>query len=92
MSKIDINYVTKLARIGLTDSEKERFAKDLFAILSYIDKLNQLDTRQVPPTSHVIGLQNVFRKDEVLDSLTTDQALDNAPMKNGAFFKVPRVL
>ncbi|MEA3328330.1 MAG: Asp-tRNA(Asn)/Glu-tRNA(Gln) amidotransferase subunit GatC [Candidatus Omnitrophota bacterium] len=92
MSTIDINYAAKLARIGLTDSEKGRFAKDLSTILDYINKLNQLDTGQVPSTSHVIKLQNVFREDKVLDSLTTDQALDNAPMKDGTSFKVPRVL
>ena len=92
MSKIDVDYVAKLARIGLTDSEKERFAKDLSGILDYIDKLNQLNTEQVPPTSHILGLQNVFRKDEVLPSLGIDEALANAPMKDGTSFKVPRVI
>jgi aspartyl-tRNA(Asn)/glutamyl-tRNA(Gln) amidotransferase subunit C len=89
---IDVDYLAKLARIGLTDSEKERFSKELPSILDYISKLNQLDTEQIPPTSHVLGLQNVFREDKVLSSLEINDVLDNAPMKDGTSFKVPRIL
>ncbi|MEA3560893.1 MAG: Asp-tRNA(Asn)/Glu-tRNA(Gln) amidotransferase subunit GatC [Candidatus Omnitrophota bacterium] len=92
LGSIDINYVAKLARIRLADSEKEHLAKDLSNILNYIDKLNQLNTEQVPPTSHILGLQNVFREDEVLPSLKIDEVLDNAPMKDGTSFKVPRII
>ena len=92
MGNIDVDYVAKLARIRLTDSEKEHLTKDLSNILNYIDKLNQLNTEQVPPTSHILGLQNVFREDEVLPSLKIDEVLDNAPMKDGTSFKVPRVI
>jgi aspartyl-tRNA(Asn)/glutamyl-tRNA(Gln) amidotransferase subunit C len=64
----------------------------LDAILTYIDKLNQLDTRDVTPTSHVIPMTNVFREDVALPSLSQDQALANAPDRQEAFFRVPRIL
>jgi aspartyl-tRNA(Asn)/glutamyl-tRNA(Gln) amidotransferase subunit C len=64
----------------------------LDAILTYIDKLNELDTSQVEPTSHVIPMTNVFREDKVRPSLSQDQALANAPDRQEALFRVPRIL
>jgi len=89
---IDIEYVARLARLSLTESEKERFRKDLAEILAYVGKLNQIDTELIPPTSHVLSVQNVFRDDEVLPSLPKDVVLANAPQKKDGLFKVPKII
>lgn len=89
---IDIEYVARLARLSLTESEKERFRKDLAEILAYVGKLNQIDTEAIQPTSHVLSVQNVFRDDEVLPSLPKDVVLANAPQKKDGLFKVPKII
>ena len=58
-----IDYVAHLARIELTEEERERFGSQLASVLAYVEKLNELDTSDVPPTAHVMGLTNVFRDD-----------------------------
>jgi aspartyl-tRNA(Asn)/glutamyl-tRNA(Gln) amidotransferase subunit C len=88
----DVEYVANLAKLELSEEEKRRFQKELDNIIRYIDQLNELDTTNVPITSHVTFLQNVFREDKVLPSLSSDQALANAPEKKDGFFKVPRVI
>ena len=88
----DVEYVANLAKLELSEEEKKRFQKELDNIIKYIDQLNELDTTNVPITSHVTFLQNVFREDEVLPSLSPDQALANAPEKKDGFFRVPRVI
>ncbi len=95
MSKItkkDVEYVAKLARLKLSEEEKERFTKQLDQILKYVGKLNKLDTEKVKPTSHVLPLKNVFREDKVGKSLEVEKALENAPEKARGFFKVPRII
>ncbi|MBU4310838.1 Asp-tRNA(Asn)/Glu-tRNA(Gln) amidotransferase subunit GatC, partial [bacterium] len=71
---------------------KEKFAKQLDQILKYVDKLNELDTEKVKPTSHVLPLKNVFREDKVGKSLKVEKALESAPEKARGFFKVPKVI
>jgi len=67
--------------------------KQLTSILSYIDKLNEIDTKDVQPTSHALStLKNVFRKDILGHSLSADDALKNAPSKDGDFFRVPQII
>jgi aspartyl-tRNA(Asn)/glutamyl-tRNA(Gln) amidotransferase subunit C len=88
----DVEYVANLARLELSEEEKKRFKKELNNIIRYIDQLNELDTENVPITSQVTFLQNVLREDEVLPSLSPDEALANAPEKKDGFFKVPRVI
>ena len=95
MSKIlkkDVEYVAKLARLKLSETEKEAHAEQLNKILEYMDKLNQLDTTHIKPTSHVVEMQNVFREDIVKPSLPVDNALQNAPDKKDNFFRVPKVI
>lgn len=89
---IDIEYIAKQAMLSLAESEKERFKKDLAEILAYVEKLNELDTEAIPPTSHVLPIQNVFRDDRVLPSLPKDVVLANAPQKKDGLFKVPKIL
>jgi len=88
----EVEHVARLARLELTDDEKERMRAQLDSILSYIDKLNELDTSAVEPTSHVLPMMNVFRDDEVRPSLSQEEALANAPDRQDLFFRVPRIL
>lgn len=88
----DIEYVARLARLKLSDSEKQYFASDLDGILKYVRKLNELDTDKVEPLAHVLPLKNVLREDRVKSSLPVDDVLANAPKKGDGMFRVPRVI
>lgn len=88
----DVEHVAKLARLALSDEEKKLFTEQLNSILDYVDKLNQLDTEGVEPLAHVFPAFNVFREDETRTSLSIEDVLQNAPDKEGRFFKVPKVL
>jgi aspartyl-tRNA(Asn)/glutamyl-tRNA(Gln) amidotransferase subunit C len=88
----DVEHVAELARLELTAVEKEQFITQLNNILTYIQKLNELDTTGVEPTSHVIPMFNVLRDDEVQPSLERELALQNAPQESHFFFKVPRII
>lgn len=88
----DVEYVAKLAKLKLSREEKRKFQKELDKVIRYIDQLNQVDTENVPPTSHVVPMQNVLREDKVKPSLTQDEALANAPDKKDGHFRVPKVI
>ncbi len=88
----DVEYIAKLARLEYSDEEKKTFTEQFNTILAYIEKLNELNTGDVEPLSHVIELSNVVREDEVKPSLPVDEVLKNAPSKTDAFFKVPKVI
>ena len=96
MPKIDktaVKHAAHLARIALSDEDVDRYCSQLELILSYISKLNELDTSSVPPTSHVLAnLKNVFRKDNIKPSLAADEALGNAPSQEDGLFKVPKII
>ena len=83
-----VRHVAELARLGLADEEMERLTGELSKILDYIDQLEQLDTSTVEPTAQVGGLVDVFREDEVLDSLPAAAALANAPASEDGYFRV----
>ncbi|MCG0276018.1 MAG: Asp-tRNA(Asn)/Glu-tRNA(Gln) amidotransferase subunit GatC [Thermosediminibacteraceae bacterium] len=87
-----VEHVANLARLYLSEDEKAEMAKKLNSILEYMDKLNELDTTDVPPTAHIIPIKNVFREDVVKESLPREEALKNAPDKERGFFKVPRII
>ncbi len=87
-----IERVAELARLNLKPEEKEKLAKDLGAILAYVQKLDALDTKAVEPTSHVLDMENVFRADEVKPSDAAAKALEHAPQTEGPFFKVPKIV
>ena len=89
--KIDINKIAKLARLKLTESESDRLGGYLEQIVEYIDQLNQLDTSNVEPTSHVLPVHNVFRDDEVLESAEIDY-LASAPSNNKGHYEVPKII
>ncbi|MFC3800297.1 Asp-tRNA(Asn)/Glu-tRNA(Gln) amidotransferase subunit GatC [Cohnella sp. GCM10012308] len=88
----DVEHVANLARLTLTDDEKEQFTGQLNAILKYAEKLNELDTAGVEPTSHVLPLSNVMREDAPKASLPIEKVLRNAPEAEDDQFKVPAVL
>ncbi len=92
IARQEVEHVAELARLELTPEEKERFSAQLNEILTYVDKLNELDTAQVEPTSHVIPMANVWRDDEVRPSLDRELVLQNAPDASHFFFKVPRII
>jgi aspartyl-tRNA(Asn)/glutamyl-tRNA(Gln) amidotransferase subunit C len=92
INKDTVKYVAKLARMQLDDAKIDDFTVQLDKILTYIEKLNKLDTENIAPTSHVLGLENVFRKDENIPSLENDLALSNAPEKENGHFKVPKII
>lgn len=87
-----VRHVAKLARLDLSDAEVAKFSTQLSAILDYVRKLNELDTTNVEPLAHCLGVRNVFREDKVKESLKPDAALANAPQRSGQFFKVPKIL
>ena len=88
----EISHVASLARLHLSQEEVEAMAKQLDEILTYVAKLNELETESVVPTTHAISIVNAFREDEVKGSLPRDKALANGPQQNGESFVVPRVI
>ena len=85
-----IEYVGILAKLELSDEEKEQAKKDMGSMLDYIDKLNELDTEGVEPMSHVFPVENVFREDQVTNGDDRDNILLNAPQKKEGSYMVPK--
>ncbi len=93
--KVDLNeveHVAMLARIELSDKEREICSEQLSSILAFFDRLKEVDTEGVPPTSHVLDLTNALRPDECAPSLDMEEALGNAPDRSGRFYKVPKII
>lgn len=92
LSLEEVEHIAELARLGLSSAEKEMFRDQLSAILDYADMLNHLDTTGVPPTASALPLSNVMRSDEATPSLTTEDALTNAPRLDANQFQVRAIL
>ena len=92
LSKKDVEHVAWLAHIQLSEEEKELFTEQFNDILEYFKKIDKINTEGVEPTYHVLDLQNVTRKDEIVPSLSTEEALKTAPRKQKKFFKAPRIV
>ena len=90
--KMDIEKVAGLARLQLSDEEKEIFQKQLDQILTHMEQLDRLDTTGVEPTSHAIPIHNAFREDEVTSSFPREEVLGIAPSEEDGHFKVPRII
>ena len=82
-------HVAKLARLGLSEEEVEKMAGELSGILEHVDRIAELDLDDVPPTSHVVELENVLRPDVPHESLDREVALSQAPDPEGGAFRVP---
>jgi aspartyl-tRNA(Asn)/glutamyl-tRNA(Gln) amidotransferase subunit C len=92
ISKQDVEQVAKLARLEITEAEKEAFTQQLSGILTYVEKLNALKTTGVELTAAVPGQTNVFREDKPRLSLPVEKAMANAPEQAGGFFVVPKII
>lgn len=90
--KINVSHVAKLANLPLKSEEKEKFEKQLSEILAYIEKLKEVDTKNVEATSQVTGLENVTREDETSPSLSQKEALSNTKSQHNGLFKVKAIL
>ena len=88
----DVEHVASLARLGLTDDEKERLRDQLSSILDHISALDEIDTAAIPPTAQVIALTNVMREDDVRPSLPRNAVLANAPRVADGFIEVHAIL
>ena len=87
----DVEHVAKLARLALTEEEKEKFSKQLGSILEYVNELNEVNTDNVEPMAHAFPISNVMREDIVVQEFTREEMLKNAPEEEDGFFKVPKI-
>ena len=92
VSKTEVEKIADLARLHISENDKEKYTVQLNMILEYMDQLNKVDTSDVEPLSHPFELTNIFREDEVQPSLPVEEALKNAPDKSGNYLKVPKVI
>lgn len=89
---IDIDYVANLARIDLTDDEKQRFADQLGGILDYFEQLSKVDVSGVEPMAHAFQVENVLREDEAVEGFDPETAVKHAPAKRNHMVQVPKVV
>jgi len=92
ITRADVEHVARLARLELSTEEAETFTGQMDAILAYVDKLNELDTSGIFPTSHAVPMENAFRDDTVRPGIGVEAALANAPERVGSFYRVPKVI
>ncbi|MCH6256571.1 Asp-tRNA(Asn)/Glu-tRNA(Gln) amidotransferase subunit GatC [Puniceicoccaceae bacterium K14] len=90
--KIDIDYISNLARVALSEEEKAAYSKDLSSILGYVEKLNELDTDGIEPMAHPYPVYNVWREDKVESKMSPEKAMENAPASRQNMVIVPKVV
>jgi aspartyl-tRNA(Asn)/glutamyl-tRNA(Gln) amidotransferase subunit C len=88
----EVKYVANLARLAITEKEAEELTNDLDAIISFAEELNELDTENVEPTSHVLDMKNIFREDVSKPGLPVEEVLKNAPDHENGQIKVPAII
>ena len=88
----DVEHVARLARLELSQDEKTLFAGQMGAILGYVEKLKELNTEGILPTSHAVPMENAFREDGVQPAIGVEKALANAPDRVESFYRVPKVI
>lgn len=92
VTREDLKNVAVLSRLAIAEDKADGYIAQMDAILSYMDNLSEINTDAVKPTTYALPMENVFREDVVKPSLDRERALSNAPLKEGGYFKVPRVL
>ncbi len=92
ITKQEVEHVAKLARLELSDKQKDTFTEQLSNILTYVEQLNGVDTKGIEPTSHVLDISNVMREDVPQESLPQEKALANAPDKAAGHYRVPKII
>lgn len=92
ITKEQVKHVANLARLDVSEQEVEMFTEQLSSIISFAEQLNEIDTEGIEPTTHVLDLKNVMRKDEPRQWITREEALKNAPDQQDGQFRVPSIL
>ncbi len=92
VNKKEVEHIATLAKLKFSDSELDDFTTEMNQILKYVDKLNELDTTDIEPLIHPVENVNVFRDDKLGQSVSTEDALKNAPDRTDTFFRVPKVI
>ena len=92
MTKKEVEYVAKLAKLEFSEGEKEEYTSQLNSILDYFKKLNELDTARIEPTAYVISMPNLLNEDEVKPSLPQEEVLSNSKYVKRGYFKVPKIM
>lgn len=92
ITKKEVEYVARLAKLEFNEGEKEEFTSQLNSILDYFKKLNELDTDKVEPTAYVISMPNLLNEDEVEPSLPQEEVLSHAKYVKKGYFKVPKII
>jgi aspartyl-tRNA(Asn)/glutamyl-tRNA(Gln) amidotransferase subunit C len=90
--KIDLNKISKLAQMNISESEKTMFETQMQGILDFVSKLSELDTNGVEPTASTMQSSNVVREDTNKPSFENEEALLNSPEKKAGFFKIPKIM
>ena len=88
----EVLHVAELARLRIDPEVADTLAQQVATVLNYVDKLAEVDTREVPPATHATNLTNAFRQDREAGHLAPDEVFANAPAREGDFFVVPRVI
>lgn len=91
LTQEEIIHITRLANINLSEEEVEKFGKQLIDILAFVDNLNKVETSEVEPLANVTGMKNIFREDEVGESLSQKEALANTKASHNGYFKIKAV-
>ncbi len=92
LTRKDVEHVATLARLDLAEEEKDLLLRQLGDILGYVEKLGRLRTDDVPPTSHVLPIVNVFRADEVVPSFPPEDIMSGAPAREKGHYRVPKII
>ncbi len=92
ITRIDVEHVAQLARLRFSEDQLALFTEQLNTLLSYFDKLQEVDTRGIEPSTHAVSLCNAFREDLSRPSIVEDEALRNAPASERGCFKVPKII
>lgn len=87
-----IDYVARLARVKLETEELRELSGQIKGILDFIGKLEEADTANIEPTSHILPMENVFRQDEPAQSLVSEEAVSGAPKRSGKYFSVQKII
>lgn len=90
--KIDVEHVARLARLGLSETEKKLYGEQLSRILEYAETLNKLKTDGIEPTTHSLPIKNVLREDKAIPCLDTASIIASAPQEESGMFVVPRIM
>ena len=92
LSKKEVEHIAQLARLGITDKEKKKYAEQLSAILDYVEHLNKVNTKNIEPIAHITGAESVMVSDEIKNKPDRENLLKNTPEQKDGFIKVKSIL